>query len=160
MRRAKLFFFVICTVLGVTGCFNKITDYSDSVEFAPLVGLCLKCRTEMTATPYSSGDYSLSSRSTSFSKQEVDRGYWKVPAGSSVVIDKIEYLKSFDGHYLFISGELTSTDGRSVRASLANIIDEDWRWEARKAIMDGVSVPLDPNHLPIRWEYVSLCSDN
>jgi hypothetical protein len=93
-------------------------------------------------------------------QQEIKQGYWLVPKGSWVIIDEVQYLESFDGHYLFISGTLTSTSGRSARVYVHDVLDREWKVAARTAIAGGGIAQIDPGYLPILWEHMSLCSDD
>jgi hypothetical protein len=50
---------IVVAIVGSLSCAGGVTDYTDSDVFAPLIGLCLKTKHDMVATPMGADAVSL-----------------------------------------------------------------------------------------------------
>lgn len=151
---------IAVVVLPLCSCSDRVIDLTESEDFAPLVGLCLQCREDMGAAPMGRDVFALVPMSAVPEKEKSWIRYRLVPAGSKVVIDQVEYLESFDGHYLFVRGELIAEDGHHARVDVLDLLDTDWQASATRRLSQSLSVQLEPDSLPIKWDHVMRCSES
>lgn len=145
-------------VLLLNSCRTEITDISTEPGFEDLVGVCLELRTDLFAQKMNSGRFSFWNTSEGPGKTNMRDGDWIVPAGSRIILKKVEYVETWDMSYAVYIGQLESDDHPGDEFTLSSIIDSDWKTETKFRLTDGESVEVDVENLPFRWHLVELCT--
>lgn len=96
-------------------------------------------------------------RPSVLSDNDTDGGFSRVSAGARVVIYEVGFQKTFDSKYLVFLAELSFAGKTRSNVYINDLFDPEWLTDAGWAVDDGNMVDLDPENLPVRWKYVSIC---